>query len=579
MILNPRTLRDIDGFGVSPEYDGNEQATVHLGGYDGVQYAQGVYQAVASVDGTWGGQIEPMRMKGVTVDFESGQYPWAYSDSTEKLYYVIVKSDMTVVACVDVAGDLPGSSGSVELNHDLSDLADVVLEEDETYYHGFVGRRAAGAGANEPGYRRFNADQAPTDAIQFTSEAWGESLPAQLTGGSAASSSMRMSVVCKTNGRTLQMLGSYSGAASKIWLGHSTDHDYVIQLRGLGFIDPNALTVTLRYDSSANGVTENTLVFGPDVVTFDGNNIAIAGEAGDTFDVVINVQPSAGKVNVFWCNLSTGQGGEGDADLVWISHARENDAAGDYSHGQTYALAHAPQWIELSGTATVDSIETGWEPIIVVADSQGPRYDSRLGNHLPDAFTHPRVDINAAIPGNRIAATSENNHTAGYLRYCGDATHKGALCDISGALTILASFGLNDVCAIGTDPDDVNRDPVVSGVLQAAGAILDACVDMGNPALVMGLPPYSADGYASAQEAVAIRQINRGLHGRCVATRTAFYSPWVAMVDPDTINDAVPTFLAAYTADGGTHYGEAGAAIASAGAAAAYEDNGNQYDE
>jgi hypothetical protein len=288
---------------------------------------------------------------------------------------------------------------------------------------------------------------------------------------------------------------------------------------------------------------------------------ADAAEAGDSFELAVNMRPATGKADLFYQNRTTGQGGEGAGDFAVISHACKNAAA----RAADYSVAKL-NWLDLSGTATVTAIEIGCDPLIVFGDSQALVY---LGPALQTAFDTPRMLLRAGISGNQLCDTATNSHTAGYLRYKHTTPGLGDLCEMTGCIFVIAGIGVNDVS--GESDTDAKRNAMA---MRFAARVADILYDLqarAVPALVIGLPPYS-DGDANTYEAHCIKsQINPVLEGLAIGARCAFVNPWFDMVDPVTANEDIPTFNAAYTTDAGLHYNAAGASVVAALAVEAVE--------
>jgi hypothetical protein len=213
----------------------------------------------------------------------------------------------------------------------------------------------------------------------------------------------------------------------------------------------------------------------------------------------------------------------------------------------------------------VATVEVGWQPLVLFGDSQVSQVSERLGTHLPGAFTHDRMYLDAWIAGN-LVTTSGAAHTAGYLRYKSTTGGNGDLCEMSTPLFVFCGFGVNDMTAIGTT--EANRNGRVAEIGQRYCEMLHDLHDRGIPTLIIGLPPYS-DKNASEQEAKTIRhQLNPMLEGLALATRSAFVNPWHAIVSGSP-EIAIPLANATYC--DGLHYTSAGALLVATMAATAYE--------
>ena len=196
----------------------------------------------------------------------------------------------------------------------------------------------------------------------------------------------------------------------------------------------------------------------------------------------------------------------------------------------------------------------------------------RLGTYIPAAFTHSRSVWNAAITGGAIVAGwGFDIVTPIYLRYKHTTPGWGDLCEMTNVVFVISGAGINDISPLVTDTE-ANRDKAISVIIQRLAEIIEDIYASGNQVVILGIPPYST-GDASTEDAGAVRQFNRALHGLARGTRTPFYNPWYDMVDKSTINDNVPEFFADYHDDAGLHYNNTSAEIVSDIAVAFFEGN------
>jgi len=294
---------------------------------------------------------------------------------------------------------------------------------------------------------------------------------------------------------------------------------------------------------------------------------AVTPEAGDSFDLLIWLDyqgGAAGRLDVYYKNKTAGQGPEGADDIVTISHAVKAAATRDeVQPSDTYI-----SWLHLTGTATVESVEVGWEPVVMLGDAQVSIGDDRIGKHLPIAFEHPRIYWDASIADNAIVAGVGGGHsTPAYLRYKHGTPGEGDLYEMRGAVVAVCAMGLVDIDGIASD---VEANVKVLAMLDGVAEILAASQDNGNTPLVIGLPPYNKAPAAEEHEAQAIVRFNRGLEGVCVSARCAFYDCWPDMIESSTRNDGIPAFDVRYSADGEL-LNSAGAEVVASRAAAVLE--------
>lgn len=373
-----------------------------------------------------------------------------------------------------------------------------------------------------------------------------------------------------------KLLSTAYTTAADLLIPYRTDGTFCIKYQAAVVADGQAFQSVMHYENASSDATRTTLVldFGAtDQVTFGGASVALAAagaEAGDTIDMLAEFRASS-KADLFWTNRTTGQGPEGVGDFATFSHKvrATTTRAAEYSIDK-------PAYLKNTGTAAVAAIQVGWEPLVLFGDSQLSIPSSRLGFHLPTAFTHPRIFWESWISGNTMTdGVGGGSQSPGYLRYKSTTAGNGDLCEMKGCVFVFGGFGVNDLSGIGTT--EANRNKIVALLATRYCEILDDLQDRAIPTLIIGLPPYSTATNASEQEAQTIKtQFNPLLEGLAIGVRAAYCNPWHAMVQGGTAADAVPTFLYEYTFEGneatkGLHYNTTGAAIVASMAARALE--------
>lgn len=568
-----------------PQYDAADRATFTFGLNNTIAGTGTFNSAIPAATAGW-------LMAGHVMDLQPGEYTlegvkvaWQFTEPADcdTAYVALYEVDGTDLIPaqfsngdlrVDVSSYLPNNLNTVATTIPIDRTFTAEASKRYTILVCMNSKATAG-GNNRPSFRRMNVGQGPQGVdIYYRPQGIIDFPDGTLGGSTITTSALHLEYTISTTNRKV-FASSYS-AAKDMLIPVFTDRDAVVKFASAVVAEGQTLTAAMRYNNSGNAGTRTTLALdmgATDQVTFGGANVALAAagaEAGDTFDLMVQHRPVTGKMDVFFQNRTTGQGPEGAADFVTISHACKNDAAGDGSRGQEYTVG-VPEYLSLAGTAAVASIEVGWEPVVLFGDDQVSIADDRLGAHLPSAFTLPRIYWDASIGGNLLTETVTSSHTAGYLRYKHGTPGGGDLCEMTSVLFCFAGFGLNDVTQIGTT--EANRRVYASRVIQRTAEILSN-LDSTSGAIIIGLPPFSLSGSASEDEAKTIQhQINPALAALAEAARCACYIPWDDMVATDTESDAIPTFIAAYTGDAGLHYNSAGAAIVAAAAARAYEAN------
>ena len=484
---------------------------------------------------------------------------------------------------VDLTSVRHGTNISAIINKSLGDI-EITIGASEEWYYAIALHLASGG--TSVGQRYTTAGQGPDDEAYVFQEAAAliaavGALPTTISvNGIAYDDEVLMGELVLTTSNRIIYEGAYS-SANIVTIPRIDTEDHWVKFEDALVADGQAFTCLLQNENGSGVMnTLETMVLdmgGTDQVTFNGNSIALAGagaEAGATFDLGVNIRPATDKVDLFWIDREVGQGGQGAIDIATICHSVKNGAA----RGSDYAMATRPMYLNMSGTAAVTTIQVGWEPLIIFGDSQAGTTTSsinvpiRLGVELPTAFSHDRMWWLAAITGNRMTATIGASSTAGYLRYEHTTPGLGDIAEMTGAVLCLCSHGVNDISLVGADSGDVLRDAVPARFIYRVAEMLDDWKGKGQDALIIGLPPYDHAANTTTAEAQAVRQLNRGLHGLALATRTPYYTPWNDTVVASTIPNAIPSSNTTYIQDTNEpHYLEAGSVLVTANAATEYE--------
>lgn len=520
-----------------------------------------------------------------TITLKSVTACLAYTSSTDCDSVIVgiwetgTGSNRDLVASVDITAK---SGVQADNNHLIdADLGDeqVTLEFGKEYWWGFAIRGHATHRDNKP-YMRY-ARSGPTGAERYRVDQ--HDLPATIDNGDLLAGNqyhIHGELTFETAGCELYKSGDIAVAfhvsgTTKRMIPVCTSHPGYVKLENLFVEDGNdvsAILADVDNDGNEDVIDTATLDMGAtDQVTFHSQNVALAGagaEAGDRFDLLVNWISADDEMDLLWVNRTDGQGGDGDYDIVTMSHAAITQSARD----TRYSISR-PHYVTISGTGTLRTFCVGTRICCYLGDSQtavrgggdeNPVIPYRLGAEFPDAFTHARTCWHGGIGGNKL--TESTYGIAGYLRYKNDTIGLGDICEIRGMTFVFAGMGINDIRLLINTED--NRNKIIGTMLYRVAGMIQDVLANGNEAIIMGLPPCSASIVEA--EAQAIRQLNAGLHGLAKGMRVPFYNAWWEMLDRSTINDAVPDWRSDYAGDD-THYDNTLAATAAEGAASVYE--------
>ena len=500
------------------------------------------------------------------------------ADCTEAYFVIwsVSGGNWTEVVTVDVSAGVQNSFASYTLSAALSGTLTVTAGQ--TLYYGVMLHANNGHTANQPIIGR-------TAGGPATSYRWsvaGAARPTALTTAGAALSDQYSAITNLDLTCTHHILysGAYSGATSIMIPRITTDIPWYIIARGAVVADGQALTVkfgncTAASPSYGAEYTETSVLDmgDTDQMTAAATNVALAGagaEAGDTFDLAWCIKTNGTKFDLLYQNRTTGQGPGGAAtDYATISHYVKNAAARPATPGTDGYTAAPPRFLELSGTATVTRITIGWEPLLILGDSQATATSSsRIGYHLLAEGTDERDYWVGYISGDAILSDG-GGVTSLPTRFRAATPGQGDLCEMPGVVVVFAGMGINDLSQ--STNYAVGRQLVTQCAWKVSEIMYYAAL-AGNRALIIGLPPFSSGGGSATEyDALSVQMWNGALHGIANAARAAWYNPWPAMVQAGTQADAVPTFTAAYTEDAGQHYNATGAQIVGAAAITQFE--------
>jgi hypothetical protein len=481
-------------------------------------------------------------------------------------------TDFTVVYSFDLTSQKPASDSTVSATFDLDD-EEIVLESGVEYYFGTTMRGPSGRTSGRPGIRASTGRS--TDATYTLETAGGvSSWPTTFTPSVEASGyQYHQQLLLKTKNRIVYSDDSLAVGDAPMIPFRATGLTYV-KLSSVVVADGENLDFNFRL-SDSTVCDKLTVDFVNDDIEIASTTQSLTGQDGDTFDLLCQFDNANDKSNVFYMNVTDGQGGEGASDITTISHAAKNSA----TRAANYTISRIDySYVSIEGSGAVGKIEVGYEPVIIFGDSMAT-ISGRIGAWLPSSFTYDRISWRAQISGNRLSVTSAGLHTAGYLRYESAAPGTADLCDLRDVVFCFGMYGLNDISRIGTT--EANVATVTADYFQRVEEIVDDLVANGNQPLLIGLAPYHADPNASTLEAAAIIDWNRRYANLAIEKRVAWMNVWYDLVDKTTLGDAIPEILAAYTSDGGTHINSDAAEFICPLVAEAYESGyvGGLWDE
>ena len=301
-------------------------------------------------------------------------------------------------------------------------------------------------------------------------------------------------------------------------------------------------------------------------------------EAGDVIDLLINcVHDAAGhpRHDLYYLNRTDGQGPEsvainGGVDIDTKSHWVGAHGVAPAGPRDRYATFGDFGFLRLDGNGEIGSIQVGWEPLILLGDSQVASNGAltRLGLTLPSALRHDRIAWLGSIAGNRFTSSVPYVHTAGLLRYRGDAASAcGSLAYIAGADLVFV-MGVNDISVAISDPGTrAEVDAIVTSLSEGLEALLDHWQEYhANRALLLGLPHWPG---GNDNENLAIQLWNAAVADAAAERGIPYFDPYpVTRASAQEIAPGEPGSF--YLADG-IHLSDAGATAVAQHAAAHWE--------
>lgn len=479
------------------------------------------------------------------IDKFSARMAFTYEAAVTTALFCIWKkvgNDLEEVMQFDITSQLNRIDGTANTVANINQ--EVTIGSGEFVY-GIAMLTGSGRRSGEPGLRSGNEGLADPGYYWF-GVVDNTTLPTTITAPTVgfANTVFRMQVEFSTANRIVSQLPAIASATKRL-IPRRLDGVQTTKINSFACATGNSLAV--RYYSGGSGdVLHCAADFSNDSLTVGVQSQSVAGQSGNTFDMLL--QSSTSGYDVLYVNRTKGQGGQGDNDLCTISHRAKYTANRTSLYTNTDATSVA--WIAIEGTGSIGSIQVGWEPVVIFGDSMSS-FSGRYGQYLPDAFTFPRISWRAGISGNTLVATAVGNHTAGYLRYKHTTPGAGDVCQIRNCILAFCGMALNDVQGIGTNPSNVAT--VTSNYLGRLTEIVDDAIVRDNVPLIIGTAPYNHPTHTSVLEAQALITWSELISELCEDRKIAWYSPWWDCVDLSTRLDDIPKLKTEFDADGGTH--------------------------
>lgn len=472
----------------------------------------------------------------------------------------------------------------VKLNLDISSAPfAVTLESGVEYWYGmhFV-RNDSGATSPQPN-GLVDTDFTKPCYIIGLSAAWADLTTIPIAGsGSApyavvAEENTRIGMEIKYTTTNYIEQDITSDTIGKHEIARPQDRTGFIKLEGVVVADTNALTISHQY---INATTWETTTFataeldcgdttlGQNDIIYEGNTVNLPdldpagtgaeGQEGKTFDLIFGItenvsgHPYALKNDLYWqCRHLE--------DSVH-SHAVADSGTRTTKYDHTEPM----QYMTTAGTATIAKIRVGTNPAILCGDSQtNSGYNELLRTPntngwgaFPTSLTKERMWILQGKGGAKLG----DHPTAVWASSTPGEADGRELVGLGG-LWCWMGMGVNDISA-ATTATVADEKEIVTGLMNDLSGMLEVIAAAGDRVILAGLPPYSDAVLADAHEAAAIRRWNRAMLGIALANSWPFYNAWPDMVQAGTEGDSIPTFLAAFTTDSGTHFSAAGGAVA-----------------
>lgn len=314
---------------------------------------------------------------------------------------------------------------------------------------------------------------------------------------------------------------------------------------------------TTKLDCGEASAGVDTLLDGGNTLTL--GTIGATRQAAQPFDFIFGINKTAGKANLFYQCL-------GLEDNLHCHAVKNGSIRGlDYTYTGGRIL-------NLTGTFTCGSLQVGIRPLIYVGDAQAIATDN-----TPDTDLLGNVHAELSKPRMAIVHGSSSKTLATMVTdiFSNSTPGDGDGIELVGfdGVWLFCGMGVFDAIAATTTTISDARE-AISQCVQSLTDFAEQVFALGDELVLVGLPPYS-DNDATPSEveyaAKAVRWFNRALLGLSLAWRVPFYNPWPDMVQASTVSATTPTFLAAYTSDGGLTYSATGGAIVRTNVVAAYE--------
>jgi hypothetical protein len=245
---------------------------------------------------------------------------------------------------VDMTNSLVPRAAAYTFHHAFDDL-EITLVAGVTYWYALSLRSASGHTTDQPQIGIMVNGQGPSGGFWRNAAQDGllaDGLAYQAAGG--GEEQCRMTLEFVTPVRHLYTYDGTYTTGDTVIIPSRVDGDYWIKAF-VAVADGNSLTAVLNNENDGSASAVTTLVVdmaATNQMTFGGASIALAAtEPGDDFELGVNLRPTTSKIDLFYQNLTTGQGDLGAVDRVTISHACKNGSARDSS----YSMSDTPRWI------------------------------------------------------------------------------------------------------------------------------------------------------------------------------------------------------------------------------------------
>jgi hypothetical protein len=306
---------------------------------------------------------------------------------------------------------------------------------------------------------------------------------------------------------TLEGVQVPSGEDLQIRIKHTTDATPQTA-------DTTVKTINLSYDGA--GGDDDVIALHNDEV-FDATlSQTIAGQESDKFIINIWVDTANDKMDVFFCNVTNGQGG-GSAALD-ITHFSVTDRTLDTLTSDYLKRMH---FINTGGNASIDKVIVHRKPFLAVGDSyvsssSTPTTLAHVGSYLGEAGTETRYVINGGVSGSKMTGPRSTISQSGIDRWDSATGELVAFHDV----VYVICGGTNDICTVNAC--DAAMRVVAADLLKFYNLIIGDALRDGdaygniNEVVICEFAPYNP-AYVPAtwplQEKLCKELINNGLQG------------------------------------------------------------------